>query len=124
MSDSDVVSAATFDRIGDLLDDMPGVHLRDLPPFTTLLVWTANSLYRVVITHWPEVSIQGGAYVPDPTTAYLDGASIGKSCLRLGWIGIGLFLEIRWGGKRIITSRVRAITTLDIVHGADVVDTD
>ena len=110
MADTKWVRAATLDRIGDLVDDTAGVHLRDLPPLTTLLVWTTNSVYRVVITQWPEVYIQGGAFFPDPTSAYLDGASIGGS-LRVGWIGIGFFVEIRSGGRHIITSPVRAITT-------------
>ena len=111
MCDSKSVRGVTLDRIGDLVDDTAGVHLRDLPPFTTLLVWTMNSVYRVIITHWPEVYIQGGAFFPDPTSAYVDGASIGGSCLRVGWIGVGLLVEIRSGGRRIITSPVFAITT-------------
>ena len=111
MSDPKFVRAATLDRIGDLVEDNAGVHLRDLPSCTTLLVWTTNSVYRVVVTDWPEVSIQGGAFFPDPTSAYLDGASIGGSSLRVGWIGVGFLVEIRSGGQRIITSPVRAITT-------------
>jgi hypothetical protein len=102
---------ATLDRIGDLVDDAAGVHLRALAPFTTLLVWTMNSLYRVIVTHWPEVYVQGGAFFPDPTFAYIAGASCGGSCLRVGWIGAGLFVEIRSGGRHIITSPVLAITT-------------
>jgi hypothetical protein len=101
----------TLDRIGDLVDDTAGVHLRDLPAFTTLLVWTMNSLYRVVVTRWPEVYVQGGAFFPDPTLAYVDGASFGGSCLKVGWIGAGLLVEIRSGGRRVITSPVLAITT-------------
>jgi len=110
MADQRTARAATLDRVGDLVDDTAGVHLRNLPPFSTLLVWTMNSVYRVVITQWPEVYIQGGAFFPDPTAAYLDGASLGGS-LRVGWIGVGLFVEIRSGGRHIITSPVRAITT-------------
>ena len=111
MADSRRLRAATLDRIGDLLDEAAGVHLRDLPPFTTLLVWTRNSLYRVFVTKWPEVYVQGGAFFPDPTLAHVDGASIGGSCLRVGWIGAGLLVEIRSGGRHIITSPVLAITT-------------
>jgi hypothetical protein len=111
MANPKLLRAATLDRIGDLVDDTAGVHLRDLPPFTTLLVWTMNSLYRVVVTHWPEVYVQGGAFFPDPTLAYIDGASFGGSCLRVGWISAGLFVEIRSGGWHIITSPVLAITT-------------
>jgi hypothetical protein len=101
----------TLDRIGDLVDDADGVHLRDLPPFTTLLVWTMNSLYRVIVTHWPEVYVQGGAFFPDSTLACIDGANVEGRRLRVGWISAGLFVEIRSGGQHIITSRVLAITT-------------
>jgi hypothetical protein len=111
MANTKARRAATLDWIGDLVDDTAAVHLRDLPPFTTLLVWTMNSLYRVVVTHWPEVYVQGGTFFPDPTLAFVDGASIGGSCLRVGWISAGLLVEIRSGGRRIITSPVLAITT-------------
>ena len=111
MADNKLLRAATLDRIGDLVDDTAGVQLRDLPLFTTLLVWTMNSVYRVVVTRWPEVYIQGGAFFPEPTSAYLDGASIGGSCLRVGWIGAGRLVEIRSGGRHITTSPVLAITT-------------
>ena len=59
------------------MNDIKGVDVRHLPPFTTLLVWTMNSLYRVVITQQPEVIVQGGVFFPDPTSAYLDGADSG-----------------------------------------------
>lgn len=120
MSDAKVVRAATLDRFVDVVDHIEGVHLRHLPPLTTLLVRTMNSLYRVVLTQGLEVSVHGGRFFPDPTSAYLDGASIGRSCLVIGWIGIGLPVEIRSGGRRIITSPVRAITTeepsVSLVH--------
>ncbi len=90
--------------------DIEGVHLGDLPPLTTLLVRTMNSLYRVVITQGPEVYVHGGAFFPDPTWAYLDGVSIGGSSLKVGWIGVGLRMEIRTGSLRILTSPVCAIT--------------
>ena len=111
MADSKLIRGATLDRIGDLVDDTPGVHLRDLPPFTTLLVWTMNSLYRVVVTHWPEVYVQGGVFFPEPTLACIDGVGVGQNRLRVGWISAGLFVEIRSAGQHIITSPVVAITT-------------
>ena len=110
MSDPKFVPAATPNGIGDFAEDLAGVYLRDVPPFTTLLVWTTNSLYRMVVTRWPEVYVQVGDFFADPTAAYVDGSTSG-SCLRVGWIGVGLLVEIRSGGWRITTSRVRAITT-------------
>ena len=86
------------------------VHLRHLPPFTILLVRTVNSLYRMVIIQGPEVYVQGGAYFPDPTSAYLDGSGIGGSWLRVGWISVGLLVQIRSADRCVITSPVCAIT--------------
>jgi hypothetical protein len=111
MSDGSVVRAATLDRFVEAADQVQGVCLSHLPPFTTLLVQTRNSLYRVVITRWPEVCIQGGAFFPEPTSAFLDGSGGGGSSVRVGWIGVGLVLEIRSEGRRILTSRIRAIST-------------
>lgn len=70
-----------------------------------------NSVYRVVIAQWPEVYIQEGAFSPDSASAYPDGARFGGSCLRVGWIGVGVLMEIRSGGRHIVTSPVRAVTT-------------
>jgi hypothetical protein len=111
MSRPKFVRAATLDRTGDFMEDIVGVYLRDLPPLTTLLVRTTNSLYRMVITRWPEVYIQGGDFFPDPTAAYVEGASSSGSWLRAGWIGVGLLVELRSGGWRLTTSPVVAITT-------------
>ncbi len=92
------------------MNDISGVHLRRLPPFTTLVVRTMNSVYRVVITLGPEVYIQGGVFFRDPTRVFVDGATTG-GILKIGWIGVGLMVHIRSAGQRIITSPVRAITT-------------
>jgi hypothetical protein len=93
----------------DMGDEIGGVNLRHLAPLTILVVRTVNSSYRVTITWEPEVLVQGGTVFPDPTTAHLDGASIGRS-VKLGWIGVGLRMEFRSAGRRIITSPVRDIT--------------
>jgi hypothetical protein len=112
MSGTRGVRAVTLDRFRDVARDMDGVQLCDLPPFTTLLVRTMNSLYRVVIARGSEVYVQGGAFFPDLTPAYLEGASIGGSCVRAGWIVIGLLLEIRSEGRRTVTSPVCAISAV------------
>ena len=109
-----------MDRLFDLLDRVQSVRLRQLLPLTTLLVWTRNSLYRVVVTDGCNIYVQGGTFFPDPTSAHLDGASIGGSLVRVGWIGVGLPMEIRVGARRIVTSPIRAIATeqtaVPVVH--------
>jgi len=112
MPDNHFVRAASLDVIGDLAREVGGVDLRQLPPFTTLIVHTMKSLYRVVTTRGTLVYVQGGAFFPEPTAAYFDGASFGGSSLRVGWIAIGLSMEFRLRERLILTSRVRAITTI------------
>jgi len=97
--------------IVDSMDRVEGVDLRQLPPLTTVLVRTKNSLYRIVVTDGADVYVQGGMFFPDPTSAHLDGASIDGSFQNAVWIGVGRRLKIRVGGMRIVTSPVRAIAT-------------
>lgn len=87
-----------------------GVSLRDLDPLTTLHVRTCNSHYRIVISRQTAVFVQGGRFFPEATDARLEGSSLGGSFLKMGWIGIGLCMEIWARGQRIVTSPVRSIT--------------
>ena len=103
--------SASLDGFVAVSSSGAGVSLADLEPFTTLLVRTCNSLYRIVISQNSAVFVQGGQFFPDVTDARLDGSSAGGSFLKLGWIGVGLRMEICAGGQRIVTSPVRAIHT-------------
>ena len=40
-------------------------------------------------------------------------ASVGGNLLKVGWIGVGLRMEIVAEGRRIVTTAVRSITRLD-----------
>ena len=101
--------AATLDGFVSATSEADGVSLRDLEPLTTLFVRTCNSLYRIVISQNTAVFVQGGQFFPDVTNARLEGSSFGGSCLKVGWIAVGLHMEIFADGQRIITSPVRAI---------------
>jgi hypothetical protein len=63
-----------------------------------------------VVTEGCNIYVQGGTSFPDPTSAHLDGASLGGRWLKPGWIGVGLLMEIQADGRRVVTSAVRAIT--------------
>lgn len=104
-----VPRAATMDGFVDASTAADGLSLRDLEPLTTLLVRTCNSHYRIVISRNTAVFVQGGRFFPETTHARLEGSSFGGSLLKMGWIGVGLCMEIWAGGQRIITSPVRAI---------------
>ena len=88
-----------------------GIGLIDVDAFATLVVRTDNSVYRITILtpHLREVFVQGGKFFPERTRACLSGSNFGGSCLKIGWVGLGLHMEFHAGDQWIITSHVRAI---------------
>lgn len=105
-----VPRAATMDGFVAASSAAEGVSLRDLEPLTTLHVRTCNSHYRIVVARQTAVFVEGGRFFPEATDARLEGSSFGGSFLKMGWIGVGLCMEIFARGQRIITSPVRSIT--------------
>ena len=109
-SDAWVPRVATLDGFATQAAKAPGVDLRDVEPLTTIIIHTRNSVYRIIVTHATSVVVQGGRFFPDPVSARVDGSGFGGSLLKVGWIGIGLRMEIVAGEQRIITSPVRDIS--------------
>jgi hypothetical protein len=92
------------------LEAVDGIDLQTFDPGTALVVETHNSRYRLVVL-WDShfVLMKGGAMFPDDTVVRLDGAVVG-SALRVGWIVVGLGMEMRVGSACIRTSPVRSVT--------------
>lgn len=109
---SRLMRAATLEGFADEVARVPGVSLDDLQPLTTLLVQTRNSEYRITRAEGELVLVQGGRFFPQLTRASLDGASLGGSLIKVGWIGLGFRMELRTGDQRVLTSPVLAIATL------------
>ena len=109
--DAVVPRRCTLDGYADEVSQAPGVDLTALDPITRLLVRTEHSLYRMTVRapHRRAVWVQGGLFFPETTRACLSGSSFGGSCLKMGWVGIGLHMEFHYDGGWIITSRVRSI---------------
>ena len=101
----------TLDGFTEAASQADGIGLTDVDALTTLVVRTRNSVYRITILtpHRREVLVEGGAFFPQHTRACLAGSSFGGSCLKLGWVGVGLHLEFHAGAQWIITSRVRSL---------------
>ena|SRR6478672_9761482 len=100
-----------IDTFLQLKERVAGVELSWLEPLTTVVIFTWNSTYRVIVTEGSDVLVQGGSYFSEPTPAHVDGASAGGGPLITGWIGVGLKVEFRVNGTRIVTSPVVAIAT-------------
>ena len=102
---------ATLDGFVEASAD--GINVLEIEPMTTLLVRTCNSHYRLLVSSNAAIHVQGGRFFPGVTPARLDGSSAGGSLLKVGWIAVGLRMEISTGDQRIVTSPVRAIARED-----------
>jgi hypothetical protein len=88
-----------------------GIDVRFLPAGTEMVVDTRNSRYRLVMVDGiaRDALVEGGRHFPSETTARIEGSSLPGSLLKIGWIGLGLPLELSRGYRRIVTSAVRSI---------------
>ena len=116
-----VPSRCTLDDLTAEMSRAGGVGLAELECVTSLQVQTRNTVYEITVPRPPEatVFVQGGQVFPTVTEAIFSGSSLGGSCLKLAWFGVGLHMEFRCADGVIVTSRVRSIRVRDTtsVHG-------
>ena len=88
-----------------------GIQIEALGDLQTLVVKTKNSTYEITVISGRErdILVRGGEFFPEKTAAYLSGASLGGSFLKIGGIYLGLNMEILYDGMCIITSPVQSI---------------
>jgi hypothetical protein len=89
---------------------VPGIDVRRLPEGTVLVVDTHNSRYRIAMAGCgSQATIHGGHYFQEETDVRIEGSALAGSLLKVGWIGVGLFMEVTSDDKRVVTSRVRSV---------------
>jgi len=89
-----------------------GLQIESLTDLETVVVQTKNSTYEITVICGRErdILVRGGQFFPQKTAAYLSGASLGGSFLKIGGIYVGLNMEILQDGRCIITSPVQSIS--------------
>lgn len=93
------------------LSSAEGIALRLLSPFDTIRLKTLNSEYYIFLLD-PETGkalVQGGRFFAEPIEATVSGSTFGGCMLKMGWLGVGLRVEICYNGQRIVTSPVQTM---------------
>ena len=88
-----------------------GIALRLLSSFDTIRAKTLNSEYFIFLLE-PDTGkalVQGGRYFAEPVEATVSGSTFGGCMLKMGWLGVGLRIELCFNGQRIVTSPVRSL---------------
>lgn len=106
-------AAPTLGRFAQSIEAAQGVWLSSLAAIDQLEVRTRNSVYHVTVLGAGLVMVRGGSFFPEWSTAYLAGATMGGSFLKVNWIGPGFSMEFLHRGQRIVTTRVRSIRTIE-----------
>lgn len=114
---SPLANAGAFDPHVAELAGLSGVAFRSLEPGTVIVVNTRHTCYRLVVVNGSEqrALVTGGWLFPESTGVRVEGATGGGSVLKMGWIAVGLRLELSNGLRRITTSRVRSIVVEDLL---------
>lgn len=101
----------SLDGFTELSSSLDGVALRTLSQFDTVRACTQNNEYYIFLIE-PETGkayVQGGRFFAEPIEATVSGSTFGGCMLKMGWLGIGLRIEICAGGQRIVTSPVKSL---------------
>jgi len=90
---------------------LAGVPLETLTPFDTILVRTLNSEYRILLLN-PNTGrslVDGLQQFAGPIDAVVYGSTYGGTTFKVGFIGVGLRLEMWVQDKLVSTSPVQSI---------------
>lgn len=89
-----------------------GVEVPSLKPGTLVKARTRNTVYEIKILE-DGVEILGGKYFPQFTETKFAGSTWGGSMIKMGWIGIGMHMEIPIPDRlSITTTAVREIKVI------------
>jgi hypothetical protein len=106
-----------LDGFAELSASRNGVDLHRLAVNDAIEVRTENSEYRIVLLDPSDlrVQVQGGILFARPTEATIRGATVGGAMLKIGWISIGLRVELVYYPARnqlqsVVTSPVQQLS--------------
>jgi hypothetical protein len=100
---------------------LEGVTLTALDACDTIHVRTRNSDYEIFLLD-PKSGralVRGGEYFAEPVEATVSGSTFGGCMLKVGWLGVGLRMEIYVNGQRTVTSPVKSLRVESVDFGAE-----
>ena len=90
-----------------------GMWLRDIKLGQIIKVVTKNTEYIIEKVANDKYIVSGNKkYCPVPTFMFLHGSTFGGSMIRVGFIGVGMYLEMYINNKPILTSHIKSVEVL------------
>jgi hypothetical protein len=113
-----------LDGVVEISPLLEGVTLMALKACDTIHVRTRNSDYEIFMLEprSGRALVRGGEYFTEPVEGTVNGSTFGGCMLKMGWLGVGLRMEIYANGQRTITSPVKSLRVEHVDFGADQFD--
>jgi len=112
-----VPRAYLLEGFAELNASSRGIDLHRLAVNDAIQIHTDNSEYRIVLLDPADlrVEVQGGSFFANPTEATIRGATVGGAMLKIGWISVGLQIELVYypAGNQmqsVVTSPVKKLS--------------
>ena len=101
----------TLDGVTEISPTLEGVTLMRLEACDMIHARTRNSAYEIFLLE-PKSGraiVRGGKYFAEPKEATVSGSTFGGCMLKVGWLGVGLRMEIYENGHRTVTSPLQSL---------------
>jgi hypothetical protein len=104
-----------LEGFAELTASSGGVDLHCLGANDAIRVRTENSDYRIVLLDPADlrVEIQGGGFFAKPTEANIRGATVGGAMIKIGWISVGLQVELVYYTAR---NQMQSVVTSPVIR--------
>jgi len=105
-----IANPTVLENLAKIDSTQDGIALNTLAPFDTVRVQTRNSNYRIFLLDptTGRALVEGGRHFVEPVESFVNGSTFGGVTFRVGWIGIGMRLELMTNGKVASTSPVQS----------------
>jgi hypothetical protein len=114
----------TLEGVTEISPALEGVTLMTLEACDMIQARTRNSVYEIFLLDpgSGRALVRGGKYFAEPIEATVSGSTFGGCMLKLGWLGVGLRMEIYANGQRTVTTPLQSLRVERIDFGADEFD--
>jgi hypothetical protein len=111
----------TLDGVTEISPTLDGVTLMTLEACDMIHARTRNSVYEIFLLEPKSgrAMVRGGKHFAEPMEATVSGSTFGGCMIKIGWLGVGLRMEIYANGQRTVTSPIQSLRVERVDFGAD-----
>jgi len=101
----------TLEGVTEISPTLDGVTLMTLEACDMIQARTRNSVYEIFLLEPKSgrAMVRGGKHFAEPMEGTVSGSTFGGCMLKIGWLGVGLRMEIYANGHRTVTTPIQSL---------------